>query len=118
MAQLQVRGRLPALLLLLLVGAGVAAVVFASFAVVLPVAAGLLVLGLLRSAWYRLTGRRPPAAWRVVTARTVHVGPMGPFSAPGREPVHGDEGPVVDALPRSASLPGGSEPREGSGSGG
>jgi hypothetical protein len=117
MAQVQVRGCLPALLLLLLVGAGVAAVVFASFAVVLPVAAGLLLLGLLRSAWYRLTGRSPPAPWRVVTARTIHVGPMGPFSAPGRGPADGEEGPVVDALPRSASLPGGGEPREGSGPG-
>jgi hypothetical protein len=117
MPRVQVRGALPALLLLVLVGAIVALVVFASFAVVLPVAAGLLVLGLLRSLWYRLIGRPPPPAFRVATFRTVRVGAPGPFGAPPPGDHPGDEGPVVDALPRTASLEGRPHGREESGPG-
>jgi hypothetical protein len=117
MASVQVRGCLPALLLLALVGAGVALVVFASFAVVLPVAAGLLLLGLLRAGWYRLTGRRPPPAFRVATFRTIHVGPPGPFGASPGAADRGEDGPVVDALPRTASLEDGKETGEKPGPG-
>jgi hypothetical protein len=99
MRQVQVRGCLPAVLMLLLLGALLALVITASAAVVLPVAGALLVLGLARSLWYRLTGRLPPTPWRVTTVRGARfeegwVGgaPQGPA---------GDEGPVVDALPRT-----------------
>jgi hypothetical protein len=104
MPRVQVRGALPALLLLVLLGAIAALVVFASFAVVLPVAAGLVVLGLLRGLWYRLTGRRPPPVFRVATFRTVRVVTPGPFGSPPGEDHPGEEGPVVEALPRTASL--------------
>jgi hypothetical protein len=103
MSQLQVRGCLPVLVTLTLVGAGVALVIFASFAVVLPVAAALLVLGLARALWYRLTGRPLP------TAPPPRGFTTGDFSD--------DEGPVVDALPRSPSLEGGEGEGKGQGQG-
>lgn len=94
MRQLQVRGCLPALVLLLVLGGLVALVISASLAVAIPVAAALLLLGLARSLWYRLTGRRPPPSFSGATFRTIRIDPGGP-SGP-----HRDEGPVVDALPR------------------
>jgi hypothetical protein len=96
MRQVQVRGCLPAVIMLLLLGGLVALVIFASLAVALPVAAALLVLGLARSLWYRLMGRTPPS--RAATFQTFRVG-LGRNQATRTGPV-GDEGPVVDALPR------------------
>jgi len=99
MRQAQVRGCLPALLVLLLLGALVALVITASLAVALPVAGALLVLGLARSLWYRLTGRTPPPPFGTATFRTIRIDPAwGPGAGPGPEQ---DEGPVVDALPRA-----------------
>ena len=95
MNQVQVRGCLPALLTLLVLGALVALVISASLAVALPVAGALLVLGLARWAWYRVTGRRPRPVFRVATFRSIRIDPGGP---------------VVDALPR--------KPRENSPGGG
>jgi hypothetical protein len=87
------------MLMLLLLGALLALVITASAAVVLPVAGALLVLGLARTLWYRLTGRRPPTPFRVTTVRGVRLeegwvggAPPGPADA---------DGPVVDALPRT-----------------
>jgi hypothetical protein len=99
MRQVQVRGCLPAVLTLVLLGGLVALVVFASLAVALPVAGALLVLGLARSLWYRLTGRTPPSAFRVATIRTVRIDPG--WTGAGPPGTSGDEGPVVDALPRA-----------------
>jgi len=111
MRQLQVRGCLPAIILLLVISALVALVISASLAVALPVAAALLVLGLARSLWYRLTGRSPPSPFRGSTFRTIRIdqrwqggGPAGPAR---------DEGPVVDALPRPPRPPPGSGPDQG-----
>jgi hypothetical protein len=87
------------MLVLLLLGALVALVISASLAVALPVAGALLLLGLVRSAWYRLTGRRPRPLHLGATFRGVQVGP-GRGGAPGTAPAD-DEGPVVDALPRA-----------------
>ena len=93
MRQVQVRGCLPALLVLLLVGVLVALAVTASLAVALPVAGALLLLGLVRAVWYRLTGRQPP-----VTVHTVRIDQAWSGGAP--QGPAADEGPVVDALPR------------------
>jgi hypothetical protein len=111
MRQVQVRGCLPALLVLALLGALVALVISASLAVALPVAGVLLLAGLVRAAWYRVTGRSPPRPFGGATFRTVRVdgawgggtGPEGP-----------EDGPVVDALPKAprAAL---EDPREKSG---
>jgi hypothetical protein len=86
------------MLVLLLLGALLALAITASAAVLLPVAGAVLVLGLARSLWYRLTGRRPPPPFRVTAVRGVRfdggwVGGAPPGPA-------GDDGPVVDALPR------------------
>jgi hypothetical protein len=106
MRQVQVRGCLPALVVLVLIGALLALVISASLAVALPVAAALLVLGLARALWYRLTGRRPPPPFGT-TFRTVRI----EQGWAGVEPqgAADDEGPVVDALPRRApqGAPGG-----------
>lgn len=99
MRQVQVRGCLPAILMLVVVGALVALVISASLAVVLPVAGVLLVLGLARSLWYRLTGRTPPAPSQAATFRAFRIDP-GWTGAEHPGPA-GDEGPVVDALPRT-----------------
>ena len=99
MRQVQVRGCLPAILMLVVAGALVALVISASLAVVLPVAGVLLLLGLARSLWYRLTGRTPPAPFRAATFRTFRVAP-GRTAAEDGGPAS-DEGPVVDALPRT-----------------
>jgi hypothetical protein len=98
MRQVQVRGCLPAILTLVLMGALVALVISASLAVALPVAGALLLLGLARWSWYRLTGRTPPPAFRGATFRTIRVDPRR--SEEARSGPAGDEGPVVDALPR------------------
>jgi hypothetical protein len=84
--------------MLLLLGALVALVISASLAVAVPVAGALLMLGLARSLWYRLTGRRPPSPFRAVTFRQVRVDPG--WRVPVPPGPAGDEGPVVDALPR------------------
>jgi hypothetical protein len=86
--RLQLRGCLPALLVLLLLGALTAAVVAAGVAVALPLAALLFVAGAARSAWRALTGRgsRPPP-----------VGP-GRIEVVEREP----DGPVVDVGPAAS----------------
>jgi hypothetical protein len=106
MRQVQVRGCLPALLGLVVLGALVALVIFASVAVALPVAAALLVLGVARALWYRLTGRRPPPPFGA-TVRTVRI-EQGWAGVEPRGSAD-DEGPVVDALPRRApeGAPGG-----------
>ncbi len=111
MRQVQVRGCLPAILMLVVVGALVALVISASLAVVLPVAGVLLVLGLARSLWYRLTGRTPPPPLRAARFGTFRVDPGWPEA--GRPGAAGDDGPVVDALPRTtrAGEPGGDEVR-------
>jgi hypothetical protein len=96
------------MLMLLLLGALVAVVVSASLAVALPLAGALLVLGLARSIWYRLTGRRPPAPFGAATLRGVRIDPG--WTVATRPGPADDEGPVVDALPRP--------PRENSGGGG
>src|SRR5512137_509456 len=102
MRQAQVRGCLPALLVLALLGALVALVISASLAVALPVAGVLLLLGLVRSAWYRLTGRTPPRPFGTATFRTVRLdGDWG--GEAGRETP--EDGPVVDALPKAPRLP-------------
>jgi hypothetical protein len=98
MRQVQVRGCLPAILMLVVVGALVALVVSASLAVVLPVAGVLLVLGLARSLWYRLTGRTPPAPLRAATFRSFRIDPG--WTEAERPGPASDDGPVVDALPR------------------
>ena len=90
--------------MLALLGALVALVISASLAVALPVAGALLLLGLVRALWYRLTGRRPPPLGSA-TFRTVRFDAGWEGGArPGP-----DEGPVVDALPRAppAGAPGG-----------
>jgi hypothetical protein len=102
MRQVQVRGCLPALVLLLVLGGLVALVISASLAVAIPVAAALLVIGLARSLWYRLTGRRPPP-FTGATFRTIRIDDAGPV---GRGGPAGDEGPIVDALPRPRPPPG------------
>ena len=84
MRQLQVRGCLPAILLLLVISALVALVVFASLAVVVPVAAALLVLGLARSLWYRLTGRPPPSPFQGSTFRTIRIDQRWTGGGPAR----------------------------------
>ena len=106
MRQVQVRGCLPAVLTLVLLGGLVALVIFASLAVALPVAGALLVLGVARSLWYRLTGRTPPSPFRVATIRTIRIDPG--WTGAGPPGPADDEGPVVDALPRgpSAQRPG------------
>jgi hypothetical protein len=97
MRQVQVRGCLPALVLLLALGGLVALVISASLAVALPVAAALLLIGLARSLWYRLTGRRPPPL-AGATFRTIRIDPGGGAGrSPGSE---AGDGPIVDALPR------------------
>jgi hypothetical protein len=98
MRQVQVRGCLPAILMLALLGALVALVISASLAVALPLAGALLVLGLARSLWYRLTGRMPPPS-PVTTFRTVRIDPS--WTGGGRPGREGDDGPVVEALPRA-----------------
>jgi hypothetical protein len=98
MRQVQVRGCLPAILMLALIGALVALVISASLAVALPVAGALLVLGLARSVWYRLTGRMPPPS-RVTTFRTVRAARS--WTGGGRPGSEGEDGPVVEALPRA-----------------
>jgi hypothetical protein len=108
MRQVQVRGCLPAVLTLALLGGLVALVIFASLAVALPVAGALLVLGLARSLWYRLTGRTPPSPFRVATMRSVRIDPA--WTGAGPAGPSDDEGPVVDALPRTpADRPGEAE---------
>ena len=104
MRQLQVRGCLPAILLLLLISALVALVIFASLAVALPVAGALLLLGLARSLWYRLTGRPPPSPFQGSTFRTIRIDQRWAGGGPGH-PAR-DEGPIVDALPRPLRPPG------------
>ena len=104
MRQLQVRGCLPALILLLVISALVALVISASLAVVLPVAAALLLLGLARSLWYRLTGRSPPTPFQGATFRTIRIDQRWPGDGPARP--DGEEGPIVDALPRPPRPPG------------
>ena len=84
--------------MLLLLGALVALMVSASLAVALPLAGGLLVLGLARSFWFRVTGRRPRTPMGAGTFRSVRVDPGWTMAAPPG-PAE-DEGPVVDALPR------------------
>ncbi len=103
MRQVQVRGCLPAIALLLVLGGLVALVISASLAVAIPVAAALLVIGLARSLWYRLSGRRPPPV-AGATFRTIRIDPGGT-----REPA-GGEGPIVDALPRPRPPPGPDDP--------
>jgi hypothetical protein len=98
MRQVQVQGCLPAILLLVVLGGLVGLVVSASLAVALPVAGLLLVLGLARSLWYRLTGRAPPSPLRGATFRTVRIDPG--WSGGGRGGPADDEGPVIDALPK------------------
>jgi hypothetical protein len=98
MRQVQVRGCLPALMVVAVLGALVALVVSASLAVALPVAAALLVLGMARTLWYRLTGRSPPRPPGGATIRTVRIEP-GWIGGRPRGPAD-EEGPVVDALPR------------------
>lgn len=107
MRQVQVRGCLPAVFMLLLLGGLVALVIFASLAVALPVAAALLLLGLARTLWYRLMGRTPPS--RPVTFQGFRVGTG--WEGAARHGPAGDEGPVVDALPRAgrAGAPGSTE---------
>jgi hypothetical protein len=109
MRQLQVRGCLPALVLLLVLGALVALVISASLAVAIPVAVALLVLGLVRSLWYRLIGKRPPPI-SGVTFRTIRIDPGGPAGSAGSVDPGGDQGPIVDALPRKRPPPGLDEP--------
>lgn len=99
MRQVQVRGCLPAILLLVVLGALTALVVSASLAVLLPVAGALLILGLARSLWYRLTGRTPPPL-RPVTFRTVRIDPG--WAEGSRHGAASEEGPVVDALPKAS----------------
>jgi hypothetical protein len=111
MRQVQVRGCLPALLMLLVLGGLVALVVSASLAVALPVAAALLLLGLARSLWYRLTGRSPPAPFEGATFRTLRVDPR--WTGGGKDDPSRDEGPIVDALPRAPPPPPGSGPDAG-----
>jgi len=82
--------------MLLLLGGLVALVIFASLAVALPVAAALLLLGLARALWYRLMGRTPPS--RPVTFQGFRVGTG--WEEVARHGPAGEEGPVVDALPR------------------
>jgi hypothetical protein len=110
MCQVQVRGCLPALLVLVVLGALVALVISASVAVALPVAAALLVLGLARALWYRLTGRRPPPPFGT-TFRTIRIEPG--WAGVESRGAADDEGPVVDALPRRA--PGVAPGEEGDG---
>lgn len=111
MRQLQVRGCLPAILLLLVISALVALVVSASLAVALPVAAALLVLGLARSLWYRLTGRTPPSPIRGSTFRTIRIDRPRQGGGPA-DPAR-DDGPIVDALPRPPRPPSEPGPDEG-----
>jgi len=111
MSQVQVRGCLPALLIMLVLGGLVALLVSASLAVALPVAAALLLLGLARSLWYRLTGRSPPVPFPGATFRTIRGDPRWPGG--GGDDPSGDEGPVVDALPRPPPPPPGSGPDAG-----
>jgi hypothetical protein len=102
MRQVQVRGCLPAIALLLVLGGLVALVISASLAVAIPVAAALLLIGLARSLWYRLTGRSPPPM-AGATFRTIRIdlgGPVGPGGPGGPGDPAGDQGPIVDALPR------------------
>jgi hypothetical protein len=111
MRQVQVRGCLPAILALVVIAALVALVISASLAVALPVAGVLLVLGLARSLWYRLTGRTPPEPVRVATIRTLRIDPG--WTGAERPGPADDEGPVVDALPRPprpCPEPGATEP--------
>lgn len=108
MRQVQVRGCLPAIVLLLVLGGLVALVISASLAVAIPVAAALLVIGLARSLWYRLTGRRPPhfsgATFRTIRIDTGADGMGGPKGSAG------GDGPIVDALPRPRPPPGPGDP--------
>jgi len=104
MRQLQVRGCLPAILLLLVISALVALVISASLAVVVPVAAALLLLGLFRSLWYRLTGRSPPSPFQGSTFRTIRIDQRWQGGGPGQP--DRDQGPIVDALPRPPRPPG------------
>jgi hypothetical protein len=85
--------------MLVLLGGLVALVAFASLAVALPVAGALLVLGVARSLWYRLTGRTPPSPFRAATFRTIRIDPG--WNGAGPPGPADDEGPVVDALPRA-----------------
>jgi hypothetical protein len=109
MRQVQVRGCLPALVLLLVLGGLVALVISASLAVAIPVAAALLVIGLARSLWYRLTGRRPPP-FSGATFRTIRIDTAGPSGQGGPVGPDGGEGPIVDALPRPRPPPGPDDP--------
>jgi hypothetical protein len=97
MRQVQVRGCFPAILMLVVLGALAALAISASLAVALPVAGLLLVLAVVRSLWYRLTGRTPPRTFRAATFRTVRVDPG--WREDDRPGPASDEGPVVDALP-------------------
>ncbi len=109
MRQVQVRGCLPALVLLLVLGGLVALVISASLAVAIPVAAALLVIGLSRSLWYRLTGRRPPPV-AGATFRTIWFDTGGPDGTGGPKGSAGGDGPIVDALPRPRPPPGPDDP--------
>jgi hypothetical protein len=91
--------------MLAVLGALVALVISASLAVAVPVAAALLLVGLVRALWYRLTGRRPPPI-AGATFRTIRIDGAGLGGAVGRGGPAGDEGPVVDALPRKPPPPG------------
>jgi hypothetical protein len=99
MRQVQTRGCLPALVLLAVVGAVMLLVISASLALTLPVAAALLLIGLVRALWNRLTGRRPPP-FAGATFRTIRIDGAGQGGESDPGGPAGDEGPVVDALPR------------------
>ncbi|HET9552496.1 MAG TPA: hypothetical protein VFP50_05965 [Anaeromyxobacteraceae bacterium] len=96
MIRLQLRGCLPALLVLLLLAGVTAAVVAAGLAVVLPLAALLLVVGAARAAWRRLTGRGPTPPDAPGRIEVVEREPAGPVV---------DVGPVVEAQPRDPPAP-------------
>ncbi len=96
MQRVEIRGCLPALLVLLILGAVLGAFMVAGLAVALPVAGFFFVVGVIRAIWRALTG------WRIGHGpggagggRPPGAPPPGTIEIVTREP----QGPVVDVGP-------------------